>query len=164
MQGFSFVGEGGGGGRGDVQVANGTWSSLVTLRHVLLPQINACDEPKQRPLGFRNYYSWTLFPESAIGLTITSVYFFIDSMTALVLVDFNCVSDQRLYNIYRMFLLERLFSICRKNHFEDDLFSQVPLSGSQTGLTGLHESEATPRKASPKLARSFQFQDGRDSR
>ena len=115
-------------------------------------------------LGFRNYYSWTLLPESAIGPTITSVYFFIDSMTALVLVDFNCVSDQRLYNIYTMFLLERLFSSCRKNHFEDDLFSQVPLSGSQTGLTGLHENEATPRKASPKLARSFQFQDGRDSR
>ena len=103
-------------------------------------------------------------PESAIGPTITSVYFFIDSMTALVLVDFNCVSDQRLYNIYKMFLLERLFSSCRKNHFEDDLFSQVPLSGSQTGLTGLNENEATPRKASPKLARSFQFQDGRDSR
>lgn len=118
MQGFSFV--------GDVQVANGTWSSLVTLRHVLLPQINACDEPKERLLGFKNYYSWTLFPESAIGPTITSVYFFIDSMTALVLVDFNCVSDQRLYNIYKMFLLERLFSICRRNHFEDDLFSPSP--------------------------------------
>ena len=43
-------------------------------------------------------------------------------------------------------------------------YPQVPLSGSQTGLTGLHENEATPRKASPELARSFQFQDGRDSR
>ena len=43
-------------------------------------------------------------------------------------------------------------------------YPQVPLSGFQTGLTGLHENEATPRKASPELARSFQFQDGRDSR
>ena len=135
----------------------------MTLRHVLLPQINACDEPKERLLGFRNYYSCTLFPESAIVPTITSVYFFID-LTALVLVDFTSVSDQRFYNIYKMFLLERLFPICRRNHFEDDLFSQVPLSGSQTGLTGLHENEAAPRKASPKLARSFRFQDGRDSR
>ena len=88
----------------------------MTLRHVLLPQINACDEPKERLLGFRNYYSCTLFPESAIVPTITSVYFFID-LTALVLVDFTSVSDQRLCNIYKMFLLERLFSICRRNHF-----------------------------------------------
>ena len=108
-------------------------------------------------LGFRNYYSWTLLPESAIGPTITSVYFFIDSMTALVVVDFNCVSDQRLCNIYKMFPSAKttLKMIC---------FPQVPLSGPQTGLTGLHENEATPRKASPELARSFPFQDGRDSR
>ena len=51
-------------------------------------------------------YSWALLPERAIGTTITSVYFFIDSLTALVLVDFNCVSDQRLYNIHKMFLLQ----------------------------------------------------------
>ena len=52
-------------------------------------------------------YSWALLPERAIGTTImTSVYFFIDSMTALVLVVFNCVSDQRLYNIHKMFLLQ----------------------------------------------------------
>ena len=44
-------------------------------------------------LGFRNYYSWALLPESAISTTVTSVYFFIYSMTARVLVDFNCVSD-----------------------------------------------------------------------
>ena len=51
-------------------------------------------------------YSWALLPERAIGTTITSVYLFIDSLTALVLVDFNCVSDQRLYNIHKMFLLQ----------------------------------------------------------
>ena len=68
-----------------------TFIFIKTLSHDLLVQMA---------------YSWALLPERAIGTTITSVYFFIDSLTALVLVDFNCVSDQRLYNIHKMFLLQ----------------------------------------------------------
>ena len=79
-------------------------------------------------------------------------------MTALVLVDFNCVSDQRLCNTYKM------FPSAAKTTLKTICFPQVPLSGSQTGLTGLHENEATPIKASPELARSVLFQHGRDSR
>ena len=66
---FFFLG-GGGSVRGDVQVANGTGSSLVALRHVLLSQIRwrrLCDEPKERHRGKLktleiywdlNYYPW----------------------------------------------------------------------------------------------------------
>ena len=52
------VGGGGGGAirciMGDVQMKNGTLSSLVALRHVLHPQIRwrrLCDEPNERLRG-----------------------------------------------------------------------------------------------------------------
>ena len=57
--GGGMCGRGGGGGQircimGDVQMGNGTLSSLVALRHVLHPQIRwrrLCDEPKERLRG-----------------------------------------------------------------------------------------------------------------
>ena len=116
MQCFFFWG--GGRVRGDVQLANGTWDMILSCGpSSRVPSPNTLEKTVWRAkrkstweaknirdlLGFRNYYSWALLPESAIGPTITSVYFFIDSMTALVVVDFNCASDQRLCNIYNMF-------------------------------------------------------------
>ena len=110
----------GGGGEGEGRCAIGEWDmghDTLLCPSSRVPSPNTLEKTVWRAkrkstweaknirdlLGFRNYYSWALLPESAIGPTITSVYFFIDSMTALVVVDFNCASDQRLCNIYNMF-------------------------------------------------------------